>query len=112
MRLLVFRLRMGGTIVESQRLPRRTSAESHLETAFKVFLVALCSAWLIFIRRTWKAYRLRIGIMKDDLDLYFRLPSLSLMVFKFWRPLSSFVEEAREATRGEESKPPQTKQLG
>jgi len=109
-RLLVFRLRMGGTIVESQRLPTRTSTESQLQTAFKVFLVAFCSAWLIFIYRTWKAYRLRIGIMKDDLDLYFRLPSLGVMVFKFWRPLSSFVEEAREDTSEEESKPSQTKQ--
>lgn len=47
--------------------------------------------------------------MKDDLDMYFRLPSLGVMVFKFWRPLSSFVEEAREDTSEEESKPPQTK---
>jgi len=81
-----------------------------VQTAFRVFLVAFCLAWLFFIYRTWKAYRLRIGIMKDDIDLYFRLPSLGVMVFKFWRPLSSFVEEAREDTTEEETGPPDTKQ--
>jgi hypothetical protein len=34
--------------------------------------------------------------MKNDLDAYFRLPSFGVMVFMFWRPLSSFVEEAKE----------------
>ena len=81
-----------------------------MQTASRVFLVAFCLAWLFFIYRTWKAYRLRIGIMKDDIDLYFRLPSLGVMVFKFWRPLSSFVEEAREDTTEEETGPPDTKQ--
>ncbi len=80
-----------------------------MQTAFKVFLVAFCLAWLFFAYRTWKAYRLRIGIMKDNLDMYFGLPSLGVMVFKFWRPLSSFVEEAREGTSEEEPAPPDTK---
>lgn len=80
-----------------------------MQTAFRAFLVAFCLAWFFFIYRVWRAYRLRVGIMKDDLDMYFRLPSLGVMVFKFWRPLSSFVEEAREDTSEEESKPPQTK---
>ena len=74
-----------------------------MQTAFRVFLVAFCLAWLLFIYRTWKAYKLRVGMMKDDLDVYFRLPSLGVMVFKFWRPLSSFVEEAREDNPKEES---------
>ena len=80
-----------------------------MQTAFGVFLVAFCFAWLLFIYRTWKAYRLRVAIMKDDLDMYFRLPSLGAMVFKFWRPLSSFVEEATEDTSEEESIPPDKK---
>jgi hypothetical protein len=41
----------------------------------------------------WEAHKLRIGIMKEDLDVYMRLPSYSEMVFKFWRPLSWFVEQ-------------------
>jgi hypothetical protein len=70
-----------------------------MKTAVTVFSLAFCLAWLLFIYRTWKAYRLRIGIMKDDLDAYFRLPSLGAMVFKFMRPLSWFVDEALEDPR-------------
>lgn len=67
-----------------------------MQIAVRVFTVAFCLAWLLFMYRTWTAYRLRIAIMKDDFDLYARLPSLGEMVFKFWRPLSSFVDEARK----------------
>ena len=80
-----------------------------MQTAFRVLLVAFCLAWLLFIYRTWKAYRLRVGMMKDDLDVYFRLPPLGVMVFKFWKPLSSFIEEAMEDTPDEESTPPDKK---
>ena len=80
-----------------------------MQTAIKVLAAVFCLAWLFFIYRVWKAYRLRIGIMKDDLDLYYRLPSLGVMVFRFWRPLSSFVEEATEDTSREECTPPAPK---
>ena len=81
-----------------------------MQIAVRVFSAAFCLAWLLFMYRIWKAYRLRIGIMKNDLDVYFRLPSLGVMVLEFWRPLSSFVEEARGDNSEEVSAPPQTKQ--
>lgn len=34
--------------------------------------------------------------MKEDLDAYMNLPSYGEMVFKFWRPLSSFIQETLE----------------
>ena len=80
-----------------------------MQTGIRIFAAIFCLAWLFFIYRIWRAYRLRIGVMRDDLDAYFRLPSLGVMVFKFWRPLSSFVDEAREDTSEEESRPPQMK---
>ena len=74
-----------------------------MQTGIRIFAAIFCLAWLLFVYRIWRAYRLRIGVMRDDLDAYFRLPSLGVMVFKFWRPLSSFVEEAREDHPKEES---------
>jgi hypothetical protein len=74
-----------------------------MQTAVTAFAIVWCLAVLFFMMyRMWKAHQLRIGIMKDDLDAYARLPSYAEMVFKFWRPLSSFVEESLEDTpRGE-----------
>jgi len=74
-----------------------------MQTAVEVCFGAFWLVWLVFIYRTWKAYSLRTSIMRDDLDLYFRLPSLGKMVFKFWKPLSSFVEEAAEDTLEEKT---------
>lgn len=74
-----------------------------MQIAVKVCFAAFLLVWLIFIYRTWKAYSLRTSIMRNDLDLYFRLPSLGEMVFKFWKTLSSFVEEATEDTLEEKA---------
>jgi hypothetical protein len=74
-----------------------------MQTVVEVCFAAFLFVWLIFIYRTWKAYSLRISIMRNDLDLYFKLPSLGKMVFKFWKPLSSFVEEAAEDTLEEKA---------
>ena len=77
-----------------------------MQTAVTVFSVVWCLVVLFFMYRMWKAHELRIGIMKDDLDTYMRLPSYGEMVFKFWRPLSSFIEETPEGTLKEESTSP------
>ena len=74
-----------------------------MQIAVSVLSVALFLAWLVFIYRTWKAYKLRIRLMKDDLDAYFGLPSLGVMVLQFWRPLSSFIEEAKQDALEEEA---------
>jgi len=80
-----------------------------METAANVFAVVWCLAGILFMHRMWKAYTMRIAVMKDDLDTYARLPSLGEMVFKFWRSWSSFVEDALEDTPEEESLSPDTK---
>lgn len=77
-----------------------------MQTAVTVFSVVWCLVVLFFMYRMRKAHELRIGIMKDDLDTYMRLPSYGEMVFKFWRPLSSFIEETPEGTLKEESTSP------
>ena len=97
-------------MAESQSFPTQTSAGTNMQTAVTVFSVVCFLVGLFFIYRMSKAHRLRIGIMKDDLDMYARLPSYGKMVFKFWRPLSSFIEEALEDTPEEESTSLHTKQ--
>ena len=77
-----------------------------MQTAVTVLSIVLCLVVLFLMYRMWKAHELRIGIMKDDLDTYMRLPSHGEMVFKFWRPLSSFIQESLE----EESTSLDTKQ--
>ena len=74
-----------------------------MQTAVTAFAIVWCLTVLFFMYRMWKAHQLRIGIMKEDLDTYARLPSYAEMVFKFWRPLSSFVEESLEDTPPGES---------
>jgi len=81
-----------------------------METAVTVFSVVWCLVVLLFIYRMWKAHELRIGIMKDDLDTYMRLPSYGEMIFKFWIPLSSFIKETLKGTLKEESTSLDTKQ--
>ena len=81
-----------------------------MQTAVTVFSLVWCLVVLLFVYRMWKAHELRIGIMKDELDTYMRLPSYGQMVFKFWRPLSSFIEETLEGTMEEESTSLDTKQ--
>ena len=81
-----------------------------MQTAVTVFSLVWCLVVLLFVYRMWKAHELRIGIMKDELDTYMRLPSYGEMVFKFWRPLSSFIEETPEGTLEEESTSLDTKQ--
>ena len=81
-----------------------------METAVTVFSVVWCFVILFFIYRMWEAHKLRIAIMNDDLDTYMRLPSYSEMVFKFWRPWSSFIEETLEGSLEEESTSLDTKQ--
>ncbi len=81
-----------------------------METAVTVFSVVWCLVVLFFIYRMWKAHELRIGIMNDDLDTYMRLPSYGEMVFKFWRPWSSFIEETLEGTPEEEATSLDTRQ--
>lgn len=78
-----------------------------MQIAVTAFSIVWCLTGLFFMYRMWKAHRLRIDIMKDDLDTYARLPSYGAMVFQFWRPLSSFVEEAVEDLAEEEEPTPQ-----
>ncbi len=72
-----------------------------METVVIAISAVWCVTVLFFIYRMWEAHKLRIGIMKEDLDVYMRLPSYSEMVFKFWRPLSWFVEQTSEDKPGE-----------
>ena len=67
-----------------------------METVITVLSAFWCVCVLSLIYRMWIAHKLRIEIMKDDLDKYMRLPSYGEMVFKFWRPLSFFVSRAEE----------------
>jgi len=67
-----------------------------METAITAFAAVWCVAVLFFIYRMWEAHKLRIGVMKDDLDKYMRLPSYGEMVFKFWRPVSWFIENTSD----------------
>jgi hypothetical protein len=45
---------------------------------------------LLLMYRMWEVHKLRIAIMREDLDRYARLPPYTEMVFKFWRPFSHF----------------------
>ena len=81
-----------------------------MQTAVTVLSIVLCLVVLFLMYRMWKAHELRIGTMKDDLDTYMRLPSYGEMVFKFWRPWSSFIDETLQGTLEEESTSLDTKQ--
>lgn len=72
-----------------------------METAITAISVFWCVAVLFFLYRMWEAHKLRIGIMKEDLDTYMKLPSYGVMVFKFWRPLSWFIERTVQDHSGE-----------
>ena len=67
-----------------------------MQTAVTVFSLVWCLVVLLFV--------------KDDLDTYMRLPSYREMVFKFWRPWSSFIDETLQGTLEEESTSLDTKQ--
>lgn len=59
---------------------------------FIACLSIFCLAMLLFMLRTWRVHKFRIGLLRSDLDTYLRLPSYDAMVLNFWKPLSSFVE--------------------
>lgn len=42
--------------------------------------------------RNQQVFRYRTGLLRSDYAAYLRLPSSDEMCFRFWRPLSSFLE--------------------
>lgn len=79
-----------------------------MQTAIVAFSIVWCLVVLHFMYRMWKAHKLRIAVMKEDLDRYMRLPPYGEMVFKFWRPFSYFSEPTGGHTPEEESASPDT----
>lgn len=75
-----------------------------MQAAVAVFSIVWCLVVLFFMYRMWKAHKLRIAIMKEDLDQYARLPPYGEMVFKFWRPFSYYSETTPGQTPGQESR--------
>ena len=64
-----------------------------MQTGVLVLSGALCLVAVLFIRRIWQVHKFRIGLLRSDFGTYLRLAPYDTMVFRFWRPLSSFIEE-------------------